>query len=400
MYRERNEKTFLILLLAVISIAFVVMIRQFLLTILLAAIFAGLSHPLYARLVVFLRGRRVLAAVCTLVAFLLLVVGPTLGVLGIVAREALHVSQTVLPWIQAHLAHPDALFQRLEGIGWIAELRPHWTQILQKAGQVVASGGQYLVERLSDTTRGTVSFLFKFGIFLYTMFFFLLDGRAILRKVLYYLPLPDEDERRMVDKFVSVSRATLKGMLVIGLLQGGLTGLAFAIVGIDGAVFWGTLAVVLSIIPGVGVALIWVPGVVVLFSTGQPGRALFLLAFCGGIISTLDNFLRPRLVGRDLKMHDLLILFGTMGGLVLFGVSGFIVGPIVAALFVTIWEIYGSAFHAALPSVGWLDPPEGPPREPDAQPHAPANAPPEPVPKEPNDAAPDAPERSDSDTSG
>jgi predicted PurR-regulated permease PerM len=357
MSQDRSQKTFLIFLLVAISIAFVAMIRQFLITIVLAAIFAALSYPFHARLLRLFRGRRVLAALCTLVAFLLLVVGPTLGVLGIVAREALRVSQTVLPWIQEQLSNTDTLFERIERVEWIAQLRPYWTQILEKLGQVVASGGQFLVERLSDTTRGTVTFLFKFGIFLYTMFFFLLDGRAILRKVLYYLPLPDEDERRMVDRFLSVSRATLKGTLVIGLLQGGLTGLALAIAGIQAAVFWGTLAAVLSVVPGVGAALIWVPGVLYLFAAGQPGRALFLLLFCGGVVSTLDNFLRPRLVGHDVKMHDLLILFGTLGGLVLFGVSGFIVGPIVAALFVTIWEIYGVAFRDTLPTVGWLGPP-------------------------------------------
>lgn len=372
MSRGRSQKVFLILLLAAISIAFVAMIRQFLITIVLAAIFAGLSYPFYARVLRLFRGRRIPAALCTVVAFLLLVVGPTLGVLGIVAREALRVSQAVLPWVQDQLSNPDGLFQRLERAEWIAQLRPYWTQILEKLGQAVARGGQFLVERLSDTTRGTVSFLFKFGIFLYTMFFFLLDGRAILRKVLYYLPLPDQDERRMVDKFLSVSRATLKGTLVIGLLQGGLTGLAFAIAGIQAAIFWGTLAVVLSIVPGVGAALIWVPGALYLFASGQLGRALFVLIFCGGIVSTLDNFLRPRLVGHDVKMHDLLILFGTLGGLVLFGVSGFIVGPIVAALFVTIWEIYGVAFRDVLPSVGWLEAPVS------AEPAARKPTPPEP----------------------
>ncbi len=354
MSRVPTHKTFLVLLLAAISFTFVAMIRQFLVTILLAAIFAGLAWPLHARLTRWFGGRRVLAALCTLGAFLVLVVGPTLTVLGIVAREAFQVSEAVIPWVQRQVQDKDALFARLDGIEWIAGLKPYWTQILEKLGQVVARGGQFLFERLSDTTRGTVSFLFKFGIFLYTMFFFLLDGRALLRRILYYLPLPDDDERRMVDKFLSVSRATLKGTVVIGLLQGGLTGLAFALVGIEGAVFWGTLAVVLSIIPGVGAALIWVPGVLYLFATGQTGSTVFVLLFCGGLVSTLDNFLRPRLVGRDVQMHDLLILFGTLGGIVLFGVAGFILGPIIAALFVTVWEIYGIAFKENLPDVAWL----------------------------------------------
>ena len=111
--------------------------------------------------------------------------------------------------------------------------------------------------------------------------------------------------------------------------------------------------VVLSIIPGVGTALVWVPAVIYLFASGQTGTAIGLTIWCAGLVGTIDNFLRPRLVGRDTKMPDLLILVSTLGGLVLFGVLGFIVGPIIAALFIAIWEIYGEAFK------DWLPPPRG-----------------------------------------
>jgi predicted PurR-regulated permease PerM len=182
------------------------------------------------------------------------------------------------------------------------------------------------------------------------MFFFLMDGGRILDRILYYLPLPPEDEARMVDKFVSVSRATLKGTVIIGVIQGALAGVALAVAGVQGAVFWGTIMTVLSIIPGVGTALVWAPAAIYLMATGHVFAGVALFVFCGAIVGSVDNFLRPRLVGKDTQMHDLLILFSTLGGLLLFGVVGFIIGPILAALFVTVWDIYGTAFRDILPA--------------------------------------------------
>jgi len=197
-------------------------------------------------------------------------------------------------------------------------------------------------------------------IMLYTMFFFLMDGNKLIDKILYYLPLEDHDERRMLNKFTSVTRATLKGTAVIGLLQGVLAGGAFAVVGIEGAVFWGAIMAVLSFIPGIGSALVWVPAVIILAATGQFAKAIGLGVFCAAVVGSIDNLLRPILVGRDTQMHELMILFGTLGGILMFGVVGVIIGPIIAALFVTVWEIYGVAFKDVLPAVAGSGPDAGP----------------------------------------
>ncbi|MFP6640863.1 MAG: AI-2E family transporter, partial [Myxococcota bacterium] len=183
------------------------------------------------------------------------------------------------------------------------------------------------------------------------MFFFLRDGQGILEKILYYIPLKSEDELRMVEKFVTVTKATLKGTLVIGIVQGALGGAAFAVIGIEGAAFWGTVMAVLSIIPGIGTALVWIPAAIWLFVNGNNTAAIGLTIWCIAVVGTVDNLLRPRLVGRDTQMSDLLIMLSTLGGLILFGGTGLVVGPIVAALFVTVWEIYGTAFSDYLPNV-------------------------------------------------
>jgi len=181
-----------------------------------------------------------------------------------------------------------------------------------------------------------------------------MDGDKLLDRILYYLPLQDQDEQRMLEKFTSVTRATLKGTAVIGILQGTLAGFAFWVVGIPSAVFWGTIMAVLSIIPGIGTALVWGPAVIILAAGGSYLKAGGLGIFCAVVVGSIDNLLRPILVGKDTQMHELMIFFGTLGGIVMFGVMGMIIGPIVAALFVTIWEIYGVAFKDLLPLVGSL----------------------------------------------
>jgi predicted PurR-regulated permease PerM len=180
------------------------------------------------------------------------------------------------------------------------------------------------------------------------MFFFLTGGPGLLRAVLAYLPLTETDKQRMVGKFVSVTRATLKGTILIGAAQGFLGGVAFWAADIDGAIFWGTVMTVLSIIPGIGAALVWLPAAVVLMVSGSLWRGIALIVFCALVVGSVDNVLRPRLVGQDTKMHELLIFFSTLGGLMLFGGTGFILGPILAALFVTAWEMFGTAFRTAL----------------------------------------------------
>ncbi|MCI5143306.1 MAG: AI-2E family transporter, partial [Candidatus Electrothrix sp. ATG1] len=181
-------------------------------------------------------------------------------------------------------------------------------------------------------------------------------GEVLLKKILYYLPMAHEDEERLLLRFTSVAGATMKSTFIIGILQGGLCGFAFFWAGIQGAVFWGTVMAVLSIIPAVGTAVVWIPALIILAIGGDFSGVIILAVVCGAVAGNLDNLLRPRLVGKDTEMHDLFVLFGTLGGIALFGVLGIIIGPIISALFITIWEIYGDAFHDYLPEVGSLSP--------------------------------------------
>src|SRR5215475_9877194 len=290
----------------------------------------------------------------TLLVLFILVLVPVSAFLGIVVQQALSVSDQAIPWLRQHVGAASRFNLHdwlVKGFPALADYVPSQEQLLQQAGTAAKSAGTFLVTVLSRMTATTAAFILNLFIMLYAMFFFFKDGQRILERIFYYLPLSDEDETRMLARFTSITRATVKGTVVIGIIQGALAGIAFWMAGIQGAAFWGTIMTILSIVPGIGAALVWVPAVIILFINGQYVAATLLLAWCAAVVGTIDNFLRPALVGRDAKMPDLLILIGTLGGLFLFGPIGFIVGPIVCGLFLTVWDIYGATFKGVLPPV-------------------------------------------------
>jgi predicted PurR-regulated permease PerM len=351
---RRFRIAFVVILAIAVSALFLAVIWPFLKPLLLGALLAGLCHPLYRWITRLLRGRRSLGAIITLLILFIVVAGPLSAFLGVVVQQALAVSNQAIPWVQQHFgaastfnAH-DWLVQRFPAL---ADHVPSQEQLVESVGAAAKSIGGFLVTVASRMTATTAVFLLNLFVMVYAMFFFLKDGEKILEKILYYMPLNDEDEALMLQRFTSITRATVKGTLVIGIIQGGLAGIAFWLAGIDGAAFWGTIMAILSIVPGIGAALIWVPAVIYLIVTGQLLAGLLLFAWCAAVVGTIDNILRPILVGKDAKMPDLLILVGTLGGLFLFGPIGFIVGPIVCGLFLTVWDIYGVTFKDLLPPV-------------------------------------------------
>lgn len=346
--RELLQRRVVVVAALVISAVFLWMIRLFLVPLLLAGIFTGLMYPLYSRLLGLCRGRRVAASLATLGVFLLVVIVPLTGVVGLVVAQAADAVDEITRWFEERGRVPGILAWIEANVPVAERLEPYREQIVQRGGTLAGQVGGALLTWLKDRTAGTVMFLLQLFVFLYAMFFFLIDGPKLVRKMLHYLPLTDEDEERMLGRFVSVSRATIKGTLVIGLLQGSLAGLAFAVVGINGWVFWAMVMAVLSILPGIGSALIWVPAVAYLLFSGSVAAGIGLAAWCAAVVGSIDNVLRPAMVGSDTELPDLLILLGTLGGLILFGASGIILGPIIAALFVTIWDIYGRTFRDVL----------------------------------------------------
>jgi len=351
MNRDYINKTTLLGLVVAISALFLTMIHQFLMAIFMAGLFSAMVSPLHRRLTTKLRGRENLASVLTVVGIVLLVLTPLAILITLVVAQAISVGQSVTPWVQGFIKEPSTLSALMEKIPYYEEILPYRDIIIQKAGEMVGAVSTFLIDSLSSFTKVTIDAIFSSVIMLYVMFYFLSMGNVLLAKILYFLPLDDNNEQKLLKRFTSVARATIKGTLIIGIMQGAICGIAFAIAGIQGPVFWGSVMAVMSIIPAFGTAIIWLPALVILALTGHFGGVVILAVLCGAVAGNLDNVLRPRLVGKDTEMHDLFVLFGTLGGISMFGLVGIILGPIVAALFITIWEIYGEAFKKYLPNV-------------------------------------------------
>ena len=340
----RRRIVFLFLLGLAITALFFWVIKGFLLALLMAAILAGLLQPVYTRLVKWVGGRKGLASGLTVVLSLFMVVLPLIWFMGMVVGEAIHISESAEDWLSANGDSLNSSIQEtLEAHPTLQKLAPYQEKLITKATEMASKAGSWVAHGLAASVSGTGSFFLSLFVLLYALGFFLIGGQALLDGALRYTPLSDSDQSRLLGTFVSVTRATLKGKLIIGILQGGLAALSFWFAGIEGVLFWGTIMAVLSIIPAVGTALIWVPAVIYLALIGQTGAAIAVGLWCALVVGSIDNVLTPKLVGKDTQMPDLLVLLTTLGGLALFGVAGIVVGPIIGALFQAVWELLGKA---------------------------------------------------------
>lgn len=345
MCEQSLQRAFFLGLLLLVTLAFLWLIGPFFKPIFWAVVLATLFYPTFQWWERKLGGSSVLASLSTIMTIVLIVIVPLLLVGLLVAAEASSVYQRLatgemtLPLTASDFrAMLPALADLLERFGvTLKELQTQLSNAALSVSQFLATN---LVAFGQNALRGT-ALLF---LMLYLLFFFLRDGTQLLEQIIGALPIGDARERQLFRKFAEVSRATIKGTIVIGLVQGLLGGLIFWILGIEAAALWGVVMAVLSFLPAVGAAIVWVPAAALLIAIGRPFDGLLLLIFGTVIIGLADNVLRPILVGRDTQMPDYLVLLTTLGGLALFGLSGVVIGPIIGALFLTVWEMFGREY--------------------------------------------------------
>jgi predicted PurR-regulated permease PerM len=337
---QRTRRLFAVLLAALFLLFFLLLIAPYFEALVLAAVFSGLLYPLYLRLRHRMHNQTIAALTTTLLALFVIVL-PLTALVSVLAAEAVRVSEAVAPWVDGN-----------NDVRELSNILPRWlpyrSQILERAGELISQTGGFVVARLSAATQGSMVLLLNLFVLLYAMFAFLTRGPRLLAFLDTYTPLDNDDKRVIAAKGLEVTRATLKSLLVIGALQGALGGLAFWVAGIDSPVFWGIVMAVASALPAVGTALVWVPAVIVLYFQGQPLMALGLAAWCAIVVSGLDNLVRPHLIGSDAQMPDVLVLLSTLGGIAMFGVSGIIIGPVLAGLFLTSVDIFTATFEREL----------------------------------------------------
>ncbi len=344
--RSYLESRALLVLLIAVSLGFGWILLPFYGTILWGVILALLFTPMYRWWLARLKRRRSVAAFLTLLVVLVMVILPFALVTAALAQEAAATYQRIQSgawnpalYLQSVFdALPRWLTGPLNSLGFtdFAALQSKLVSVLTQASQLIAT-------QALSIGFDTFDFVARVFIMLYLAFFLIRDGDAVLRSVRRAIPLEPAHQLELAQKFATVTRATVKGNLLVAMIQGLLGGLAFWFLGVQSALLWAVLMAVLSLLPAVGAALVWGPVAIYFFASGAVWQGVALAAYGVLVIGLVDNVLRPVLVGKETRMPDYLVMISTLGGLGVFGINGFVLGPVVAALFIAVWHIYGSA---------------------------------------------------------
>ncbi len=331
-------------LLVAVSLALGWILLPFFGTILWGAIIALLFAPMYRWLLPRLGGRRSLAAILTVVAVLVIVILPMAAIATSLARE----SSALYGRLKSGEVNPGVYFQGVFDAlpAWITSLLDSlgmfdFATLQERLVTALSTGSQFIATQAVSIGQNTFEFLANLCITLYLAFFLIRDGDEVARTVRRAIPLAPVHKEDLLERFATVIRATVKGNLLVAAIQGALGGLAFWFLGVTGAILWGVLMAFLSLLPAIGAALVWVPVAIYFFATGGLWQAIALVAWGVLVIGLIDNLLRPILVGKDTQMPDYVVMITTLGGMAVFGINGFIVGPAIAAMFIAVWHIYG-----------------------------------------------------------
>jgi predicted PurR-regulated permease PerM len=343
--RSFEEKTFL-LLLAVASMGFCWILWPFSGAILWGTVMAILFAPVYRWLSGPLRQRHNLAAFGTVLIVVFIVLLPFAALAAALVQEA----AVLYDMVKSGQLDFGLYFKQ------VADALPLWAKHLltrfgvenlaavqQKLAYGLQQGSQFLAAQIVTIGQWTVQFVINVGVMMYLLFFLLRDGDMLFDRIKKSVPLRAEQQNALFNKFAAVIRATVKGDILVAMLQGALGGLIFWLLNIHAPLLWAVLMAFLSLLPAVGAALVWLPVAIYLMATGEVMQGLALIAFGTFVIGLVDNLLRPALVGKDTKMPDYVVLISTLGGLQVFGLNGFVVGPVIAAMFITVWEIFAAS---------------------------------------------------------
>ena len=342
---QRFNIYFFLVLLACVTVAGFLLVRPFLGSIFIAALFA----ILFVRPYEFLREKLHSAAIASsIMLFIVLVtiVLPIVFVFGLVVNEITQI-------IAVNTTENSVMQRSIESIVQNVMHTPFYDRISAYVnvnninGEKVLGIAQNVAGFFQSAYQSIVNGVVGFFVMLFTLFYFFIDGRALVERVMDLMPMRNEHERLLIKEFTSMTRATLKGTIVIGCIQGAIGGIAFAIAGVISPILWTVIMVVFSIIPAVGSGFVIFPMAMVMLALGHVWQAIFLVVV-GLFVTSIDNVLRPKLVGKDVQMHTLAVFFATLGGLKVFGFIGFVVGPIIMALMLAMWKIYAIEFRTQL----------------------------------------------------
>src|SRR5690554_1159240 len=335
-----------ILLLVLVSVGFIWILLPFYGAIFWGAILAVIFTPVNRYLLCRFRGRRNLAAFTTLMIIILIVIIPLSLITGALVQEGIAVYKRIesgdlslgLYFAQVVDALPPFVHDTLARFGL-----DNIFSIRERLSQALLQGSKVLATQAVSLGQNTFGFLISMAIMLYLLFFLLRDGSKLVAKSRQVIPLSSEHQQHLTRKFATVVRATVKGNIAVAVIQGALGGLIFWLLNIQAALLWAVIMAILSLLPAVGASLIWGRVAIYFLATGAIWQGVVLALFGVLVIGLIDNLLRPILVGKDTKLPDYVVLISTLGGLAVFGLNGFVIGPLLAALFMACWDLLPSA---------------------------------------------------------
>lgn len=339
-----EHKVFLALMVAV-SAAFVWILLPFGAAVFWGAVIAIVFMPIHVWLLRRWKQRRTMAALATLFLVVLMVVLPLTLLTGMLVKEGAALYQRV----QSGETNFVLYFEKIVAVlpAWLHDLLEHFgltdvKELQTRISDAIGRGSQAIATYVYSMGQNALDFVVGFFVMLYLAFFLLRDGEDLSQRIRTAVPLAPEHRRQLAEKFITVIRATVKGNILVAAVQGALGGLAFWFFGIKGALLWAVLMGFLSLLPAIGAALIWLPVALYFLVTGAIWQGLALIAYGVVVIGLVDNVLRPILVGKDIQMPDYLVLISTIGGMAVFGISGFVIGPVIAAMFMAVWDLFAT----------------------------------------------------------
>jgi predicted PurR-regulated permease PerM len=347
--RSIEDRTFLLLLLAT-TLAFAWIIQPFGGAILWAIVATVIFAPLNRRLIRALPKRPNLAAMATVLIIIAMVILPLAMIAASLAQEASSLYEKIQSGEYNFADYSRQIFDLLPP--WMTGVLDRFnltslSELRQAIGSGLMKGGQILAPQALTIGINTFDFMVGFGIMLYLLFFLLRDGKALAELIKTAIPLRTDQKAALFSRFADVVRATVRGGILVAMVQGALGGLAFWFLGIHAALLWGVLMAFLSLLPAIGAALIWLPVALYLMASGALWHGVGLLLYGFLVIGVVDNVLRPMLVGKGSKLPDYVVLISTLGGIKVFGLNGFVIGPLIAAIFMVTWEIFMASRQAS-----------------------------------------------------
>ncbi|MGA2506653.1 MAG: AI-2E family transporter [Chitinispirillaceae bacterium] len=337
-------------LLLLVTAAIFPIVKIFFVPVIVAATFATLFYPFYRRMVAIFGKNRGLSSFVSCLLIFICLVTPTYIMVHLVIGQAIDLYQSAEPVVKDIITkgNNSEVLSRLQNIPIIHKLQQSNIAVTVPLHEGFKSLLSVGTKAINKTSTGLLEFFINIFVMFFTLFYFFRDGEALVKRIKYLVPIRADYEELIASRFLLISRATVMVTVIIGITQGTIGALALLIFGVKLWLLWGFIMIILSLIPLMGAWMVLIPAGIIQIIVGHTGQGVGIILTSLLFVSAVDSFIRPRLVGRGAKLHDLVIFFSSLGGIAVFGPLGFIVGPVIAALFVAVLDIYGLEFERQL----------------------------------------------------